>query len=180
MLLGRRIQIKGSSGSGKTTFATRLSEITGIPYHEGDAIYWRANWAAPTNSEFADRLDKELAGDEWIFDGNYGSQSEFFAKRVETIIILDYSFWLIMRRLLRRCIRDVARKKLMYEHSQQTFRAAFIGKMGLVPYTIRTFRRRRRQYDDLETNPGRIQVIRFRYPSEADFFLIDLQNSVPK
>ncbi|MCB0825586.1 MAG: hypothetical protein KDC26_05315 [Armatimonadetes bacterium] len=180
MELGRRIQIKGSSGSGKSTFAKRLSEITGIPYYEGDTIYWRANWTAPTNEEFADRLDKALSGEEWIFDGNYGSQSEFFSQRVETVIILNYSFWLIMKRLLRRSIRDVSSKKMMYGHSQQTFRAAFTGKMGLIPYTIRTFRRRLRQYDELDANPGHIQVIRFRHPCEADKFLTDLQNSVPK
>ena len=36
----------GSSGSGKSTFAQRLSAITGIPTVSLDALYWKPGWIA--------------------------------------------------------------------------------------------------------------------------------------
>ncbi len=40
----QRILVMGSSGSGKSTFARRLSEITNIPAVSLDALFWKPGW----------------------------------------------------------------------------------------------------------------------------------------
>lgn len=42
--LGRKILIIDCSGSGKTTFAQRLSKILKIPVVHMDRFYWQDNW----------------------------------------------------------------------------------------------------------------------------------------
>jgi adenylate kinase family enzyme len=44
----RRVLVLGSSGSGKSTFARRLSQITGIPMVSIDAIHWPPGWRPAT------------------------------------------------------------------------------------------------------------------------------------
>jgi adenylate kinase family enzyme len=44
-----RVLVMGSSGSGKSTFARRLSALTGIPMVSLDALYWRPGWIMDGN-----------------------------------------------------------------------------------------------------------------------------------
>jgi adenylate kinase family enzyme len=48
----QRVMVMGSSGSGKSTFARRLSDLTGIPGVSIDALYWKPGWTR-TNSASA-------------------------------------------------------------------------------------------------------------------------------
>jgi adenylate kinase family enzyme len=68
-----RILVMGSSGSGKSTFARRLSGITGIPMVSLDALYWRPGWMASDAKEFEKRVTEAAGRPRWIMDGNYTS-----------------------------------------------------------------------------------------------------------
>ena len=48
----QRILVMGSSGSGKSTFARRLSGITGIPMVSIDALFWKPGWVESDRAEF--------------------------------------------------------------------------------------------------------------------------------
>ena len=63
----------GSSGSGKSTFAQRLSAITGIPIVSLDALYWKAGWMPSDAAEFERRVTEAARLPRWIMDGNYTS-----------------------------------------------------------------------------------------------------------
>ena len=52
----QRVLVMGSSGSGKSTFARRLSEMTGIPFVSLDALFWKPGWVASENTEFGQRV----------------------------------------------------------------------------------------------------------------------------
>ena len=67
----QRILVMGSSGSGKSTFARRLSEITGIPMVSLDALYWKPGWVPSDAAEFGQRVTEAAGQSRWIFDGNY-------------------------------------------------------------------------------------------------------------
>src|SRR5712671_211419 len=69
----QRILVMGSSGSGKSTFARRLSEITGIPMVSLDALYWKPGWVPSDAAEFEQRVTEAAGHSRWIFDGNYTS-----------------------------------------------------------------------------------------------------------
>ena len=47
-----RINVIGTSGSGKSTFSKRIANKLNIPYIELDALFWNANWIESTDEEF--------------------------------------------------------------------------------------------------------------------------------
>lgn len=78
----------GCGGAGKSTFARRLNEVTGLPLYHLDQLHWRPDWIAPPEDEWR-RTQVELAAlDEWIIDGNYGKEFEIRFARADTVIVL--------------------------------------------------------------------------------------------
>jgi len=63
--------IVGTSGSGKTSFGRRLTEILHQPFIELDQRYWRPDWQGPGDDEFFERLGRSLARQAWVLNGNY-------------------------------------------------------------------------------------------------------------
>ncbi len=70
-LEGKRIVVVGTSGSGKTTLARALAAKMGVPHIETDALHWGENWTPVPFETFCDRIEKALAGEAWVIDGNY-------------------------------------------------------------------------------------------------------------
>ena len=88
----KRINIVGTSSSGKTMFSKALSTILGINYIEMDEIFWGPNWYWPSDKEFFSNLRKVLKNkDAWILDGNYTRTIPIKWEKVELVIWLDYS-----------------------------------------------------------------------------------------
>ncbi|MDQ2910269.1 MAG: (d)CMP kinase [Actinomycetota bacterium] len=51
--MARRINVKGTSGSGKSTFARELASRLELRYVELDALHHGPNWSEPTDESFA-------------------------------------------------------------------------------------------------------------------------------
>lgn len=87
----QRVLVMGSSGSGKSTFARRLSDITGIPMISLDALYWKPGWVASDNAEFGQRVAEVVRQSRWIMDGNFTRHGAGEARRdlSDTIIWFD-------------------------------------------------------------------------------------------
>lgn len=65
-----RIMIFGRPGSGKSTFAQKLAQKTGLPlYHLGHYFYL-PNWQKRPDLEFLADQKRLIAEDAWIIDGN--------------------------------------------------------------------------------------------------------------
>jgi adenylate kinase family enzyme len=67
----QRILVMGSSGSGKSTFALRLSAITGIPIVSLDVLFWKPGWVPSENAEFERRAIEAVQMPRWIMDGGF-------------------------------------------------------------------------------------------------------------
>ena len=86
----QRILVMGSSGSGKSTFSRRLSEITGIPIVSIDALFWKPGWVESDRAEFRARLAEVTRQPRWIMDGNYTSaEGELRRDVCDTVIWFD-------------------------------------------------------------------------------------------
>jgi adenylate kinase family enzyme len=86
----QRILVMGSSGSGKSTFARRLSAITGIPIVSIDALFWKPGWVASDRAELRARLAEATRQPRWIMDGNYTSADGELRREVsDTVIWFD-------------------------------------------------------------------------------------------
>ena len=80
----------GCPGSGKSTFAKALHNITGIPLYHLDMMYWNPDKTTVEKGLFLDRLSSVLEKDEWIIDGNYASTMELRMEKCDTVFFLDY------------------------------------------------------------------------------------------
>ena len=79
----------GCSGSGKTTFALKLSEMTGLPLYHLDAIWHKADRTHITREDFDERLSEILDSDKWIIDGNYNRTLEARLEKCDTVFLFD-------------------------------------------------------------------------------------------
>ena len=84
-----KIIVIGCSGSGKTTFALKLHELSGIPLFHLDAIWHRADRTHISRNEFDARLGEILALDRWIIDGNYSRTLERRLAACDTVVLFD-------------------------------------------------------------------------------------------
>ncbi|MBR3870752.1 MAG: adenylate kinase [Clostridia bacterium] len=79
----------GCPGSGKTTFAEKLSEITGLPLFYLDAIWHKSDRTHISREEFDERLAEINKLDEWIIDGNYSRTIEVRLQMCDTVFLFD-------------------------------------------------------------------------------------------
>jgi adenylate kinase family enzyme len=147
--MARRINVKGTSGSGKTTFAQELARRLGLPFVELDALHHGPNWAEPTDEEFRARVREaiEAAPDGWVIDGNYDRKlGELVLGPSEKIVWLDLPFALKLRRLLRRTIRRILDDVELWSGNKESWRGAFWGRDSLLWWMVKTHFRHRREW----------------------------------
>jgi len=87
----QRVLVMGSSGSGKSTFARQLSDLTGIPVVSLDALFWKPGWVQSDRAEFTERVNAAARQPRWIMDGNYASSGTGELRRdsCDTVIWFD-------------------------------------------------------------------------------------------
>ena len=99
-----RIVILGCAGSGKTTLARRLGEITGAPVICLDAI-WQPQWTNDDVPNFRALIEKAHSGEEWISDGNFAVATfDLRLPRATLVVWLDrprlFCAWRAITRVL--------------------------------------------------------------------------------
>lgn len=87
----KKIMIIGCPGSGKSTFARKLNQITQIPLYHCDMLYWNSDKSYVSKEEFTHRLQTIMDNDQWIIDGNYGSTMKMRLDACDTVFFLDMS-----------------------------------------------------------------------------------------
>ena len=105
----RRVVVVGSGGAGKSTFARRLGERTGLPVIHLDEHFWRPGWDPTPDDEWRQVVTALAAGDEWIIDGNYGGTIDVRARAADTAVFLDYAPLGCIARALRRSLANYGR-----------------------------------------------------------------------
>ena len=87
----KKVLVIGCPGSGKSTFSRRLHEITALPLHHLDMMYWNADKTTVSKEVFQKRLEDVLQTESWIIDGNYASSLSKRLKWCDTVFFLDVS-----------------------------------------------------------------------------------------
>jgi hypothetical protein len=85
-----RINVVGTSGSGKTTFARQLAARLDLPYYEMDALFWKPGWrfgVLPTVWRVAVRTFRRGLSQEelWPGTGNRESMAQALLSRKSII-----------------------------------------------------------------------------------------------
>ncbi len=85
-----KVVVIGCPGSGKSTFAQKLKNITNLPVYPLDMLWHKPDKTNITKEEFDKKLDEILETKKWIIDGNYQRTLEKRLKECDTIFLLDF------------------------------------------------------------------------------------------
>jgi adenylate kinase family enzyme len=165
----RRVLVLGSSGSGKSTFATRLSQTAGLPIVSLDALFWQPGWRASDPVSFETRVMEAANEPAWIMDGNYLSQGAGALRRA----VADTIFWFDLPRWV--CISGVL-LRIAKTHGQvrPEMAAGCPEKIDIAFFRyVWTYRQRQRpkQLEFFQGLRSDQTFIRFTRRSEADSYL---------
>ncbi|KAI0872515.1 hypothetical protein GGS24DRAFT_502751 [Hypoxylon argillaceum] len=109
-LSGRRIQVIGVTGAGKSTFARRLGKQLSIPVLELDSLFHQSRAGGVLSEDDARRTVQALveSNDEWILDGNHWVQLKDVSYSIATDILwIDTPLPLTLWRVITRTIWEV-------------------------------------------------------------------------
>lgn len=85
----KKIIVIGCPGSGKTTFAEKLRDRTGLPLFYLDAIWHKPDRTHISREEYDSRLSEILSLESWIIDGNYSRTVESRLSACDTVFLFD-------------------------------------------------------------------------------------------
>lgn len=175
-ICGQRISIVGTTGSGKTTLAKRVAQHLQVRHIELDALYWEPNWTTVSDQVFRDRVAEALSGDRWVVDGNYSKVRDIVWSRADTVVFLDYSFWVVLRRLIPRTLRRSLQQEELWNGNRETIRQSFFSQESILSWMLKTYSRNRKKYPTLfqEKNYAHLSIVHLRTPGTADEWLRSL------
>ena len=144
----RRINVVGTSGSGKSTFARRLASMRGIPSIEMDALFWKSNWQESTDEEFLPTVQEALVPDAWVLDGNYTRTLPIKWSRTQAVVFLDLPFHQTVYRVTRRAIqRSLSGAELWQKPGTvETLKGTFFSSDSVIWWAITHYHAKRRKY----------------------------------
>jgi adenylate kinase family enzyme len=154
----QRVLVIGPCGAGKSTAATELGELLGLPVHHLDRLHWREGWVEGSREELVAALAPILASERWLIDGNYGGTMAERLERADTVIYLDYPTRLCLWRAARRAWRFYGKARPdMAPGCPERFDPAFF-------LYILTFRRGPRRRTEQKLAGHAHKVRRFAHP----------------
>ena len=171
----RRVNVVGTSCSGKTTLARALAERLGLPYVEFDALFWGPNWTEVPRPVFRERLRAALATDAWVADGGYAIHRDITWQRVDTVVWLDYPLPTVLLRWARRTAKRIRSQEEFWPGTgnRESLGNAF-RRGGLLWWILRTHRgRRSRTLRQLAAAPD-VRLVRLRSPAATERWLASL------
>jgi len=87
--LTEKIIIIGAPGTGKTTLARVLHNITKLPAVHLDSLFWKLGWIETPKAVWIAIQQELIQSEGWIIDGNYQSTLDIRLYAADVVIFLD-------------------------------------------------------------------------------------------
>ena len=104
-IMNKIMVIGVGSGVGKSTFASRLGELTGIEVTHLDQLFWRPGWVEAPLKEFSEAQQQVVENENWIIEGNYTGTIAIREAYADTIIYLELPLLVCLYRVLKRRVQ---------------------------------------------------------------------------
>ena len=165
----RRVSVIGTSGSGKSTLAAALAVALGADLLELDSVYHQAGWERLPTEEFRRRVASVVAGERWVIDGNNSEVQDLVWGRADTVVWLDLPRRTVMRRIIRRSFRRVARRVELWNGNREHWR----NLLTRISWAWQTHAANRVKYEAAMADPGNshLRFVRLASPAAVRRFL---------
>lgn len=172
-----RINVVGTSCSGKTTLALDVARRLGLAYVELDALFWGPGWEPVGSELFHSRVADAVRGETWVIDGAYTSSrvGPLIWQRADTIVWLDYPMPLVLGRWARRTVARIRSQEEFWPGTgnRESLTNA-LRRGGLLWWILRTHHGRRRRIVARIAALPHLALVRLRSPADADRWLASL------
>ena len=162
----QRINIIGTSGSGKSTFARSLAEVLQLPYFEMDQLFWKPEWVESTDEEFLPKVEQVAEGPQWVLDGNYSRTSVIKLNRAQLLVWIDLPFLTTTFSVTCRAIKRSFSKKELWPDTgnRESLQKSFFSKDSIIWWSITHYRATVIRYEQLmhSGDHEHIAFLRFR------------------
>lgn len=178
----KRINVIGTTGSGKTTFSKDLSAALGIPYVQLDELFWKPNWVESTEEEFLPKVASAVGDDTWVLDGNFSRTTDIKWQRADTVIWLDYSFLTTFTQLFGRTIKRAVKKNELWPNTgnRESFRKSFFDKSSILMWFFKNYGRNKKRYEEAMQSSefSHLNFVRLTNRKEAREFIENTRNNL--
>ncbi len=179
---GRRVSVRGVTGSGKTTFARRLGAFLGLPAIELDALFWLPDWQQAAHDEFRARATAALDAfpNGWVCDGNYsGRLNDIVLAQADTVVWLHLPWRVTFWRVLRRTLSRARSGELLWANNRESLRQSFLHKDSLLLFSMTHHRAQARSFRaGVAGVADRVRVYDLRSSREVEAFLSGVEAGV--
>ncbi|WP_431223092.1 shikimate kinase [Serratia sp. L9] len=181
-----KINVVGTSGSGKSTVARQLAQKLAVPYIEMDRLYWQPDWQGTDDEEFLMRIEQALAVAAlgWVLDGNYKRSKIVKWREVDWVVWVDYGFCRTLWQATRRAAVRAWHKTELWPGTGncESFRRSFFSRESIILWTLKTYHQNRKKYqaEKQHVDNRHIRFIHLRSPKETAAFLASLPEPAVK
>ena len=150
----KKIIIVGTTGSGKSTLAKALSKKLDLPYIQLDELFWKKDWQWSSDQEFFSKIEKAIDQPSWIIDGNYSRTNHLTWKDVDTVVWVNFPFWLTFYQNFTRSIKRALSKKELWKGTGNTesFTRMF-SKDSILIWLFKTYDSNIKKYETRMNDP---------------------------
>jgi adenylate kinase family enzyme len=177
-LIGKKIQVIGAIGSGKSTTALRIAERLGLPFIDLDSVRHQPGWTEKPVEDFRKDVLAALDGTPtgWVVSGNYFSAlGESVISRAETVIWLRIPFRRTFPKLFLRTVRRSWTKEPLWNGNHESWRVSFFSRNSVLLEAIsKAPDRHHREYSILQRLAPQPMIVEVTKFSEIDRFIESL------
>jgi hypothetical protein len=172
-----RINVVGTTCSGKTTLARAVARRLDLAYVELDALFWGPGWEPVGSELFHSRVADAVRGERWVIDGAYTSSrvGPLIWQRADTIVWLDYPMPLVLARWARRTVKRIRSQEEFWPGTGNRESVAnALRRGGLLWWILRTHHGRRRRIRARIAAMPHLELVWLRSPADAERWLAGL------
>lgn len=164
--------IFGRPGSGKSTFAKKLSISLNLPLYHLDKYFFVQDWKERDYEEFLKIQSEIIAKDSWIIDGNSLKSLEMRWARAELVLYFNYSRLLCLKRLFKRFIQpDIS-------IDDRAIGCKEIIRIRLVRYMWTFEKRAENQIQNLQAKYPKKYFIQLKSDVDLEKFYLDFSSKI--
>lgn len=160
----KKFALIGLPGSGKSTFASKLGKILGIPVHHLDRHMFEPEGKKKDKQEFIEIQEAMLNEEAWVVEGCSFSTFEMRFAKTDVLIYFHFSRLVCFLRLFKRVFN--------YKKDFGGLRAV---TWDILKYTWNFDKEKRDRIEELRQKYPQVEFLIFRNQKDADSYLKSLE-----